>query len=38
LAAPNPLPARLAPLALLADDCTLRLTTFTASSPSSPPG
>ena len=38
LAAPNPLPARLAPLALLADDCTLRLTTSTGTSPSSPPG
>ena len=37
LAAPNFNPARLAPLALLADDCTLRLTTSTGTSPSSPP-
>ena len=37
LAAPNFWPARLAPLALLADDCTFLLTTATGSSPSSPP-
>ena len=37
VAAPNVWPARLAPLALLADDCTFLLTTATGSSPSKPP-
>eukprot|EP00964_Phaeocystis_antarctica_P141807 scaffold106916_cov45-Phaeocystis_antarctica.AAC.1 len=37
LAAPNFWPARLAPLARAADDCTLLLTTVTGSSPSREP-